>query len=66
MDPNAALRELLEALALPDPDRHEVYHRLDDLMQWVDRGGFLPTVKQLPAGWEDVNGKTHPGFAVVV
>jgi hypothetical protein len=66
MDPEEALRTLLDALSKRDPDRTVVQNSLDDLLGWVDRGGFLPKVKRLPVQWEDEHGASHPAFAIGV
>jgi len=47
MDPNAALRELLDAIDAEDADAIEEY--AEALQGWVRAGGFLPeTVKDCP------------------
>lgn len=40
MDPNAALRELLEGVA--NLDREAVADSLQSLSEWIEAGGFLP------------------------
>lgn len=42
MDPNACLIRILEAMW--DDDREEVICGLEDLAEWLDKGGFMPTV----------------------
>jgi hypothetical protein len=39
MDPKAALRNFLEAVA--QQDRNQAREALEDLMRWHDAGGFL-------------------------
>jgi hypothetical protein len=41
MDPNAALRRFLDALA--KGDRAEATEAITDLQEWIAKGGFLPT-----------------------
>jgi hypothetical protein len=40
MDPNACLVRLLECIETGD--REETVHALDDLREWIKKGGFLP------------------------
>ena len=46
MDPNRTLEELLSALR--DNDREGAYEALESLLDWLSRGGFLPSPP--PAG----------------
>jgi hypothetical protein len=39
MDPDACLSDLLDAIADDDP---ETYYHADNLLTWLDRGGFAP------------------------
>ena len=48
MDPNAALRLLMEALE--DKDREAAVEAMDALRQWINRGGFLPDPIRLNDG----------------
>ncbi len=42
MDPNQAFKFLLEAM---DADDHEATsEHLCDLLEWIERGGFLPII----------------------
>jgi hypothetical protein len=43
MDPDACLIRLLEAIG--DNDWDESLHALDDLFQWLSRGGFAPNTQ---------------------
>lgn len=45
MDPIAALKEFLEALAAGD--RTTAIERGQDLTEWFEKGGFLPTVEPI-------------------
>ncbi len=40
MDPDACLSELLDAVA--DGDGPEAYDHADNLLEWLNRGGFAP------------------------
>jgi hypothetical protein len=40
MDPNTAYRMMTELLA--DGEYQEAYHMANDLIGWINRGGFLP------------------------
>ena len=40
MDPNTCFSELLEAVAANDPP--EAYGHAENLLTWLDRGGFAP------------------------
>lgn len=40
MDPNETLRRL--AAALRNADRDEAHELVDALVDWIDRGGFVP------------------------
>ncbi len=40
MDPDACFSELLDALATGEGD--EAHDHADDLLGWLDRGGFFP------------------------
>lgn len=40
MDPDACLSDLLDALA--DSESQEAQYHADDLLSWLDRGGFSP------------------------
>jgi hypothetical protein len=43
MDPTATLIALLDAIG--DKDRDGASNALDDLMSWIERGGFVPNVE---------------------
>lgn len=43
MDPNQAFVDLIHAFKDGDCEQAETV--LDDLLQWVRRGGFLPTIE---------------------
>lgn len=49
MDPNAALTDLLDALARGDRDDYET--ALDALNHWHAIGGYLPVDPRTPAPW---------------
>lgn len=51
MDPNACLREILEAVA--DGDR-EVAEKLRDLADWIESGGFMPDCEAVAVSASDV------------
>lgn len=40
MDPDACLRRFLEACQ--DKDKEEAIASLEDLLEWLKRGGYLP------------------------
>ena len=40
MDPDACLSEMLEAIATNEQE--EAYEHAEDLITWLDRGGFSP------------------------
>ena len=42
MDPNATLRILLESIE--DGDRDQTCQCLEDLLEWLEHGGFMPQV----------------------
>lgn len=46
MDPNATLDTALRALA--ENDREGAAYKLDQLLEWINKGGFLPTVRSQP------------------
>lgn len=48
MDPNATLANFLDACA--DQDRETALETLENLQEWISRGGFLPTVAK---DWKD-------------
>ena len=47
MDPQTTLYSLLAELAAPEPDRDTIAEQLDNLLEWIERGGFLPQVSDL-------------------
>lgn len=53
MDPQAAWDQLLAAYAAGDWD--EIQARATDLIEWLDRGGFPPTVLRQPGLDSDWN-----------
>jgi 5,10-methenyltetrahydromethanopterin hydrogenase len=46
MDPNATLRELVDALDFPHCTEDAAEHA-DNLMHWLARGGFYPDLSKL-------------------
>lgn len=60
MDPNAAMKQILEELASDKPDREQVAHLLVGLSEWIANGGFLPNVEKVYAAI----GSTQPGYIV--
>jgi len=56
MDPDACLRALLDALR--DEDREACYQLLEDLLDWIAKGGFLPADPRLDVGREAAKGNT--------
>lgn len=49
MDPDAALRELIEAFQVNN--RGVIVDKATDLMRWLDRGGSLPTANREITGY---------------
>lgn len=49
MDVQLALREALEMCDAPDPDRPYIVERLRAVADWIDKGGFLPSVQYIGA-----------------
>ena len=47
MDPQTTLYSLLAELAAPEPDRDCILEHLENLQEWIERGGFLPQVSDL-------------------
>ncbi len=56
MDPTANIRDFLEACV--DNDRDTALERLEDLQNWIKKGGFLPQVLSVKPGDQVVQGKT--------
>jgi hypothetical protein len=50
MDPDACLKALLDALR--DDKRWRAKGNLEDLLGWIEKGGFLPKDPRLNAGQE--------------
>ncbi len=42
MDPNATLNRLIDAATTRDQDPQDILDAAEDLVDWIDRGGFLP------------------------
>lgn len=51
MDPVATLRKLLDAL--DTRDAQDAYDACSDLAEWIDRGGYLPTVVRFTSNGTD-------------
>lgn len=47
MDPNQTWNDL--SVAVEDGDWHHASELAEELMAWIDRGGFLPTITGKPA-----------------
>ena len=60
MDPDASLRQLLEALA--DHDRDAVCELSESLLEWIRKGGFPPTT----LGDDSLGIAWHRAIAVAV
>ena len=53
MDPNATLRDMLDAIQ--DNDRFTLVERAEDLANWIAHGGWIPDVGKTLATWIDNN-----------
>lgn len=47
MDPQTTLYEMLRELAAEEPDRDQIAEQLESLLEWIERGGFLPQISDL-------------------
>ena len=53
MDPNATLRDMIDAIH--DNDRFALVERAEDLANWIAHGGFVPDVAKTLTTWIDNN-----------
>jgi hypothetical protein len=57
MDPNATLTALRNALA--DGDAESAAEYFEALDEWLEKGGFLPTVWEGTSRWNEPNRSTN-------
>ncbi len=46
MDPDITLSDLIDEFNSSEPNREIVISALEDLTEWIKKGGYLPTIKE--------------------